>query len=164
MNPETVKKLLSKSVYNRLTKTLLSIDTAKTVSEHTHAYDKLRDQLATLFTLRRIGQYPNQVMVDFAETLQGLYAEQDDIANYLFHIKKYLNNQIQKYEETLAQHSRRVQMTRKMQGVDPITSLDNEYQAWIYTHGYYKQQNEMYQYLLYVTDEVIRYDRARVKR
>ena len=74
-----IKKLLSKPVYNRLTKTLLSIEMAKTPGALNHAYDTLREQLTSLFSLRYIGQYPNQVMVDFAEVIQGLYSEKDDL-------------------------------------------------------------------------------------
>lgn len=164
MSQIKIKQLLSKSVYNRLTKTLLSIDTAKTTSEKNAAYDKLRDQLAKMFALRYIGQYPNQVMEDFAETLQGLYTEREDLSAYLFHIKKYLYRQIQDYERTTSQLTRRAQVARKQINIDPIEMLDIEYQAWTYTHGYYKQQKDMYQYLLNISEQIILYDKARVRK
>lgn len=164
MSQTQIKQLLSKSVYNRLTKTLLSIDVAKTIGERSAAYDKLRDQLAKLFALKYIGQYPNQVMEDFAETLQGLYTERDDLSGYLYHIKNYLYKQVETYERTTAQLTRRAQVARKQTNIDSIEMLDIEYQAWTYTHGYYKQQTDMYRFLLNISEQIILYDSARVKK
>ena len=158
-----IKKLLSKPVYNRLTKTLLSIEMAKSPSELDHAYDTLREQLVNLFSLRYIGQYPNQVMVDFAETIQGLYSEKDDLEGYLYHIRNYLYRRMRRYDRTHQQLIRRSQLARKQTNIDPIERLDIDYQAWIYSHGYYKQQYEMYRYLVNISDQVLQYGRARDK-
>lgn len=161
MNKELVRKLLSYSVYNGLTKSLLSIEKAEKASEKEDAYDVLRERLAKLFSLKNVGHFPNQVMVDFAETIQGLYDEKDDLPGYLFHIRQYLYRQIKTYTDTSQQLSRRVQLMRKHTNLDTIERLDIEYQAWTYSHGYYKQQNEMYQYLLHIIEQVLLYDKAR---
>lgn len=158
-----VKKLLSKPVHTRLTKTLLSIEMAKTPSDMNNAYDTLREQLTNLFSLRHIGQYPNQVMVDFAETIQGLYSEKDDLEGYLYHIRNYLYRGMRCYDKTYQQLTRQAHLARKRVNIDPIELLDIEYQAWTYSHGYYKQQYEMYQYLVSILDQVLQYNRARVK-
>jgi len=156
-----IKKLLSKPVYNRLTKTLLSIEMAKTPSALNHAYDTLREQLTSLFSLRYIGQYPNQVMVDFAEIIQGLYSEKDDLEGYLYHIRNYLYRGVRQYDKLSQQLIRQSQLARKQTNIDPIERLDIDYQAWTYTHGYYRQQYEMYRYLLNISEQVLQYSRAR---
>lgn len=156
-----IKKLLSKPVYNRLTKTLLSIEMAKTPSALNHAYDTLREQLTSLFSLRYIGQYPNQVMVDFAEIIQGLYSEKDDLEGYLYHIRNYLYRGVRRYDKLSQQFIRQSQLARKQTNIDPIERLDIDYQAWTYSHGYYRQQYEMYRYLLNISEQVLQYNRAR---
>ena len=156
-----IKKLLSKPVYDRLTKTLLSIEMAKTPSALNHAYDTLREQLTSLFSLRYIGQYPNQVMVDFAEVIQGFYSEKDDLEGYLYHIRNYLYRGIRRYDKLSQQLIHQSQLARKQTNIDPIERLDIDYQAWTYTHGYYRQQYEMYRYLLNISEQVLQYSRAR---
>lgn len=163
MNKQEVQYLMSKPVYSRLSKTLLAIDMAETENERDQIYEKLREQLSKLFSLKHVGQYPNQVMEDFAEVVQGLYVEKDDLDNYTFHIKEYLHERIRNHRKKSDILAKRARFADKKSNMSELEHLDISYKAWVYTHGYHRQQRDMYEFLLSILEQVLFYYGARTK-
>lgn len=147
MDKKLVKKLLSRSVHTNLTTLLQLCYEPEATKKQQDPHDKLRAYLLRLFSYYDLMELHNDHLEEFAEILQSLYAEQEDLVTYCYSIMQYLEYQTHKQDIertkwiTLASAS-------NMKKLKPIEALDIQYQTMLHTNGYYAQRTRM-QTLLY---------------
>lgn len=148
MDKKFVKKLLSRSVHNNLTTLLQLCYEPISTKKQQDPHEKLRTYLLKLFSYYDLMELHNDHLEEFAETLQSLYAEQDDLSAYCYSIMQYLEYQTYKQNTEREKWVTRASMANHKKNISPAELLDIEYQTMLHTDGYYAQRMHM-QTLLY---------------
>lgn len=148
MTKDKYKRLLSKSFHDALTRVLILCESAETPRTQSAAYMRLREALEKVYPYVKIAMFPNDVLVDMAEVLQGMYDEQDDLQSYYKYTIGYLETKIDDHNSKQNQHNRRIHLDGLNAPHSELCGLDHSFTAWLYNEGYYAQRNNMYKLLL----------------
>lgn len=147
MDKRFVKKLLSHSVHTSLTTLLQVCYEPPLTNTQQDPHEKLQAYLSKLFSYASIMELHNDHLEEMAETLQGLYAEQDDLNTYCYAILQYLDIQIGKQTTKKNQYITKIATSNYMQCQTPIHALDIQYCTMTHTDGYHAQHTNMYMIL-----------------
>ena len=151
-----IQKLLSKQTYNQLERQLIACRTSTPRGVRSQ-HELLREMLADHFSLKQVLLFPNDVLVDLAETIQDFHIEQNSLDSYLHHTKNYLQFQIREYNKKRKKLTHKVQWEEGRKGVSYLTTyeqLDLFHLEKSYKEGYHRQQALMYQLILEIIQNI----------
>lgn len=148
MTKNIYKRLLSKSFHDALTRVLILCEKAETPRTQSAAHMRLRETLEKVYPYVKIAMFPDDVLVDMAEVLQGMYDEQDDLQSYYKYTIGYLETKINDHVIKQKQHNLRVHLDELNASNSELCRLDHSFTAWLHNEGYYAQRNNMYELLL----------------
>ena len=153
MTSKKRRKFLAETTHIKLTNLLHVCYNTSTQKDREQAYEKLRVYLASFFSHYVVATYHYDHLEELAETLQGLYLEQDDLAGYCYHIEQYINHKLKEYEQNKDHYSSLFILKRNTITEDEF--LDLQYMLWTYTHGYHAGHADMYKHLKMCLQELL---------
>lgn len=161
MDKKLYTRLTSRAHHDALKKVLALCATATTNRDTTAAHARLRDLLEKIFTYKCVAVLPDDAMVEMAEVLEGIYEERNDLEGYYEHMIGYLQRKKKDYVNTREKYDNIMHLNTFSAKKSELHKLDDTFNVWLYTEGYYAQRADMYDLLLDLIHNMISYENSK---
>lgn len=160
MDKKTYNRLLSRQYHEALRKVLALCEVAESQRDIYAAHMRLRELLEKVTAYRKVAILPDDVLVEMAEVLEGIYEEQDDLISYSEHMLTYLQKRQDAHRVKREAYEKQVQLDKLNTKKSKLHKLDASFDAWLYSEGYYAQRNDMYELLSTLIYQMIAFENS----